>query len=261
MFSWIKKAFSRRGADPTFPSELDTLIEISGVFGGKMADSENACRKLYLEHESEDHRYLRLTLDSAIAFLVAKMMLIKLEGKKATGKEVNKSYQIGLAASYIRTHHVLRTQLQSGNLIESILLARKQMESLARFTELDSFTYESLKGKTPNIGKIKIAQIGRTYGFMSEHAHFGDIHTTELLGSTLNEDRQCRSPHVFPTFQPLAFKIFEAQSMLDLYFLSAMTSKFPTWDPDLNIDVIVGIGEKAARKAVEIGFVKVSEEA
>src|SRR5699024_2970562 len=81
----------------------------------------------------------------------------------------------------IKTHLLLNDIILDGNLIESFVLLRKQLESLARLEELNAHSVEDLERKTPNIKSALQGNARRMYGELSKIAHFSCFQVNCLL--------------------------------------------------------------------------------
>lgn len=235
-------------------SEIDALEKMSRVFVDKMLQSEAASKQAYFVSEIEKHKHLRVAIDAAVADIVSKLGHIQIRNHT---KVI--SYQIGIIAAYIRTHHVLSSTIHNGNLLDAIILIRKQMELLARFKELDHLPLRQLVGKTPNIKWLKLQDSGKAYGFYSRYAHFSDPSATEMLGVTVGSDESIGSPHIFPVFHENAYEFFLTQSVLNIYFISAVLNKLTKWDPDLDDSGIMTFGSRATMLATELEILEVSD--
>lgn len=73
-----------------------------------------------------------------------------------------------LIVSFVRTHMTATDLARTGDLIDSAILVRKQMETLARLSELTSPTEASTAiRRTPNIGKLR-SNLKQLYGAYSD---------------------------------------------------------------------------------------------
>lgn len=115
--------------------------------------------------------------------------------KTISVSDIEQKYQLALIVSFIRSHFVIIDLIESSNLIEAATLIRKQAELLARFNEIGDKNLNKLFGATPN---IKAANIGSTYGSLSEIAHSSKMETMSLLGIENNGEQTCIS--VYPLF-------------------------------------------------------------
>lgn len=83
----------------------------------------------------------------------------------------NDGYKLSLLLSFMRTNYTVSKLILRSEVIDAYTLLRKQLELIARFTELDKSSKESLKkqNNTPNIKETP--GMGPYYGFMSNIAH------------------------------------------------------------------------------------------
>ncbi|MDP2970170.1 MAG: hypothetical protein Q8P64_13325 [Deltaproteobacteria bacterium] len=155
--------------------EAEKLLKDAVEFQTTILESRDKCRKQYLKTEKEEENTLRFLIDSQIAFL-AKTLLQKIDTLTPES-----SYQLGVSCSFIRTHFLATDLFMTGDLVESIVLIRKQLESLTRLCELDSKPLQKLLGKVPNIQNVLKKSSGQMYGDLSEVAHFSKPRVAELL--------------------------------------------------------------------------------
>lgn len=254
----ISKLLSRfstlgRGETSNSEHEMDESSVAEQLAVARTAEilrCEDQVVESFYENESNDHKYLRQHIEAT--FSQIELAFNQLNISVATQKS---SYQLGLSASFLRTDHILRRQLERGHLIEAMVLMRKQIELLARFKELDDKSPEELKKRTPNVSAIKnIGGIGRMYGELSGIAHFSDVYVTELLGTSDSSRSTGRSIHVFPKYQSTAHDLFQNYCILCIYFTSAIVSTVPKWDSSADLNLVVALGECMAQKAGSMGF-------
>lgn len=106
--------------------------------------------------------------------------------------KVNK-YQDALLASFVRSTVISAELIIKSELVEAVTILRKQVELLARLYELEKEEFESLSGKTPNLGVLK-TKIKRLYSAFSEGAHSATYGSMSLLGFYENRERRA---HIF----------------------------------------------------------------
>lgn len=99
------------------------------------------------------------------------------------------NYSAGLVASFIRTHFMVVRCAEHSHLIEGVTLLRKQLEVLARLTEIDDFPgeLERFLEKPPNLKVLK-STLSRLYGPYSEIAHSSVPARFHLLGSVETDE-------------------------------------------------------------------------
>jgi hypothetical protein len=142
------------------------------------------------------------------------------------------SYQIGLSASYIRTHFLVTDLILNGDLVEATTLIRKQLESLARLNELDEKSVETLHGRTPNVGMFFQHGGGAMYGQLSEVAHFSKPRVSELM--KLIQEGERFGPSLHPVFTEKSFACLDMHHFVAIYFLSWINNKLDDWYPGVD---------------------------
>lgn len=243
---FIQKA---KPSSRTLPS---LSADMASVFRDKaMVTSEN-CRKLFFKCQSELEAELVDSIDAAIAEVTLLMSDLKFENPTPES-----SYQVGLSASFIRTHQVIIELLPSGHTLESIVLLRKQMETLARFRELDHKSASQLKGRTPNIKYLNMTDAGKAYGHYSKLAHFSDPTVTEVLGFDITGEG-IAAPHTFPEYSADLLGFMNTNCLLGIQFVSGMVNKIPQWDSKIEISHLVIMGEHAVNRARSLGIIQVN---
>jgi hypothetical protein len=126
--------------------------------------------------------------------------------KDVTGMGEIDNYKLALIVSFIRTQLIISEQIVNSELIEVTILERKQIELIARLSEIDKKTNKKesihrLKGKTPNIGNGNVSEnLKNMYGMFSEIAHSSKIEPFALLAE--NSDQDTISYNVLPTYDP-----------------------------------------------------------
>ncbi|QXE87366.1 hypothetical protein KP003_02865 [Geomonas nitrogeniifigens] len=181
------------------------------------------CRDQYRKVEKSEENILRIHIDGQIALLANRM------GAKIEKITPEISYQVGVASSFIRTHFLAADFFMNGDLVESLLLIRKQLESLARLHELDSKPLQRLEGRVPNIQNVLQGGSGKMYGHLSEAAHFSRPRVAELLHVVENGD--LIGPSLLPVFTERSFACLDMNCFVALYFLAWMVQKLPAWYP------------------------------
>lgn len=204
--------------------QAEQLIRLACDFQAKSAVSREMCRESYRASEPSDANTLRILVDGQVASLAEKM------SRKVAVTTPNISYQIGVSASFIRTHFILTELILNGDLVEALTLTRKQLESLARLHELDSKPLAKLSKKVPNIGNALKGTAGRMYGDLSEVAHFATPRVSDLL--SISERGELVGPSIMPTFSQQAGACFDMAHFVTIYFLAWMTESLAAWYPD-----------------------------
>jgi len=125
--------------------DAEALLIAACEFQGKSAGYREMCRDQYIRAEKPEENSLRIIIDGQIG------LLTKITQQKIENVSPEISYQISLLSSFIRTHFLSTDAFMNGDLVESIVLIRKQLESVARLHELDNKPLQKLAGKVPNI--------------------------------------------------------------------------------------------------------------
>ncbi len=103
------------------------------------------------------------------------------------------NYKLALIVSFIRTQLIISEHILYSELIEVTVLERKQIELIARLSEIDKKTksketLHKLKGKTPNIGNGNVSDnLKNMYGMFSEIAHSSKTEPLALLAENIDE--------------------------------------------------------------------------
>lgn len=104
------------------------------------------------------------------------------------------NYKLALIVSFVRTQLIISEHIVNSELIEVTILERKQIELIARLSEIDKKTNKKesihkLKGKTPNIGNGNVSEnLKNMYGMFSEIAHSSKTEPFALLAENLDHD-------------------------------------------------------------------------
>tara|TARA_R110002033_G_C3836699_1_gene234433 strand:+ start:32 stop:724 length:693 start_codon:yes stop_codon:yes gene_type:complete len=103
------------------------------------------------------------------------------------------NYKLALIVSFIRTQLIISEHILFSELIEVTVLERKQIELIARLSEIDKKakskeSLHRLKGKTPNIGNGNVSEnLKNIYGMFSEIAHSSKTEPLALLAENLDD--------------------------------------------------------------------------
>jgi hypothetical protein len=201
--------------------QVERLVQAACNFQGMSLEAREICREKYRLEESEGENILRLFIDGQIGLFVERMI----NKVDSTSPEI--SYQIGVTTSFIRTHFLICDFILNGDLVEAIVLIRKQLESLARLHELDSTPWQKLTGKVPNIKNILKGTSGRMYGNLSEVAHFSTPRVAELLH--VIEDGELLGPSLLPQYSKESGACFDMNCFVAIYFIAWLVEKLPKW--------------------------------
>lgn len=203
--------------------EGDRLLQAACEFQGKSLEARLACRERYRREERNEENILRILIDGQFGLLAEKL------ARKVEPTNPSISYQIGVCVSFIRTHFVVSDLILNGDLVEALVLSRKQLESLARLHELDSKPLQKLVGKVPNIQNILSGPAGRMYGDLSEVAHFSAPRVAELLH--VFEQGELIGPSMPPVYSERSGACFDVNCFVAVYFIAWLVEKLTSWYP------------------------------
>lgn len=203
--------------------QADKLLRAACEFQGESLAARDSCREQFRRIEQNEDNIFRILVDGQLG-LLAKKMTSKVE---STTPAI--SYQIGISASFIRTHFLVADFILNGDLVEAIVLIRKQLESLARLHELDSNPFQKLTGKVPNIQNVLKCGAGRMYGELSEVAHFSTPRVIKLLH--VAERGELIGPSLLPVHTESGKACFDMEHFVVVYFIAWMVEKLPGWYP------------------------------
>jgi len=119
-------------------------------------------------------------------------LINRFQNVSGTGEIDN--YKSALTVSFIRTQLIISEHIINSELIEVSILERKQIELLARFSEIDKKvsnkeSISRLIGKTPNIGNGNLGEnLKSMYGMFSEITHSSKTEPFALLVEEQNPD-------------------------------------------------------------------------
>ena len=228
--------------------EAEALLTAACEFQGRSNESRIICRDQYIKTEKTEENSLRIIIDGQIGLLTKKIQ------QKIENASPETSYQIGLSTSFIRTHFLATDAFMNGDLVESILLIRKQLESLARLHELDSKPLQKLTGKVPNIQNILKGESAKMYGGLSEVAHFSKPRVVELLHVV--ESGDLIGPSLIPVFNERCFACLDMSCFIALYFLSWLVEKLPTWYPGYDNSKELRLATAGIALALDTGVIR-----
>ncbi|WP_346883977.1 hypothetical protein [uncultured Algibacter sp.] len=112
-------------------------------------------------------------------------LINRFQNISGTGEVDN--YKFALTVSFIRTQLIISEHIINSELIEVSVLERKQIELIARFSEIDKKisnkeSIQRLIGKTPNIGNGNLSDnLKGMYGMFSEITHSSKTEPFALL--------------------------------------------------------------------------------
>ena len=203
--------------------QVDKLMRAACEFQGWSMKAREECREKFRRVEPNENNILRILIDGQIGLLAEDVR------RRVETVTPAISYQIGLSASYIRSHFLVSDLILNGDLVEAIVLIRKQLESLARLHELDSKPLQRLIGKVPNIQKVLKGPAGRMYGDLSEVAHFSTPRVAELMH--VFERGELTGPSLLPVYSERSGACMDMNHFISVYFIAWMVEKLPTWYP------------------------------
>jgi hypothetical protein len=229
----------------------EKLLESACEFQGASTEAREKCREKFRREESNEQNILRIGVDGMVATLSEKI------GTPIASVTEESSYQIGLSASFIRSYYLVTDLFMNGDLIEGLVLLRKQIEVLARIIELETTSVAKLRGKTPNIKHILTNGTGRIYGQLSEVAHFSTPESAEIMGVNV-EGVRC-GPSLNPQFNENAYGYMDLSHFTGVKFAQWMLAKLKEWYPgtdlgfehDLAIVVIKNAFDAEVLEAIE----------
>jgi hypothetical protein len=232
--------------------QAEKLLSAACEFQGKSHEAREACRNKYRRIESNEHNILRILVDGQIGLFAEDLT------RKVETVTTSVSYQIGLSASFIRTHFLVGDFILDGDLVEAIVLTRKQLESLSRLHELDSKPLEKLAGKVPNIKNVLKGEAGRMYGDLSEVAHFSTPRVGELLHVVERGD--LIGPSLLPVHNEQSGACMDMAHFVAVYFIAWMVEKLPCWYPDFDNSERKELLGMTLLTAVDIGVLCIPKE-
>src|SRR5436190_19386144 len=109
-------------AKPMQHEQAEQLLRAACEFQGREMQAREMCRDEYRDNETNEENVLRIRIDGQIGLLAEQVT------KKVETVSPTISYQIGLCASFIRTHFLISDFSLDGHLLEAIVLSRKQLE-------------------------------------------------------------------------------------------------------------------------------------
>jgi hypothetical protein len=138
-----------------------------------------------------------------------------------------------------------------GDLVEAMTLLRRQIEIVSRLNEVDSKPMADLLGKVPNIKNGFGKGGGRTYGDLSEIAHFASPRVGELL--QVMESGERVGPSLLPQYSMAAGGAMDLHQYVAIYFLGYMIEKLPVWYSGFDADEMRSILVSTVLLALKTG--------
>ena len=203
---------------------MNSMVE----FVAMLEEAREKCRQKYRVTETEPRNRVRIHVDGLMARLANSVRM------PIASVNQSSSYQITLAASFIRTYFLVTDLIMNGDVVESFVLVRKQLETLARLNELDSRPLAKLDGRTPNIQNVLKGGAGRIYGDLSEIAHFSTPRVAEFLN--IIERGEATGPSIPNVYSERAVACMDMCHFIALYFQIWMAEKLKGWYPDRDFE-------------------------
>ena len=215
--------------------------------------SRNEVRGTYKKKEKSEENTLRILIDGLIA-KIAKEQTVKKTPK--TNEKI--SYQISLLASFIRTHFLISDLFMQGDLIETITLIRKQLESLVRMHEIDEKPLMRLYRKTPNVCNIFKSSGKKIYPKLSEVAHFGTPEVGELL--KVVETGDLIGPSLIPIYHDYSLACLDLNCFVAIHFLYWLIEKQIEFHDDFDGILEKQIFYDILHLAIKLDVIRLPEE-
>lgn len=232
--------------------QADMLLRATCDLQGDSFAAREIAREAFRSQESEEENILRILVDGLIAHLAKSL------GEMIAESDDKSSYQIGLSSSFIRTHYLVMDCVLNGDLIEAVVLSRKQLESLARLHEIDAKPLNKLFHKTPNISNVLRGESGRMYGHMSEVAHFSTPRVAELLH--IVEDGQMVGPSLHPQYTEQSHACSDMEYFVAIYFAGWFVEKLAEWYPSNDYSADKNLLGEAILVALKCGVLRAPED-
>jgi hypothetical protein len=232
--------------------QADQLLRAACNFQGLSKQARERCRDAYREAETSQENTLRILIDGQIAQLPDKLRA------KVDATDEKTSYQISVSASFVRTHFVITDLILDGDLVEAIVLIRKQLESLARLHELNTKPLQKLAGKVPNIQNVLKGDAARLYGDLSEVAHMSKPRVGELL--EIFRHGELIGPSLMPTYSRNSAACFDMNSFIAIYFLAWIVERLPALYSKYNNSEDKRLLAMTLKLALECGVIRIPEE-
>lgn len=163
-------------------------------------------------------------------------------------KELNEniSYQIGICASFLRTHFLINKLIMGGDIIEATTLIRKQLEAATRFSELETKEIQKLTKRTPNVNNESKGVTKDLYSKLSEIAHSGSLDVT-LLIARIDSNENISTANIFPFFSKDSLECYKFHAYVAMIFLGKYINfarkLYPEHDPISEIKMFLVLDE------------------
>jgi hypothetical protein len=241
----------RKSTPGSYEASLDAILEMAKR---RISDDMSARQKAldeYLADETDGENNVRLSIDALVAYL-GQLLLNPIDN---TNDCI--SYQLALCASFVRTHFLAGDCIIQGDLIEGIVLLRKQLESVARLIELDKKPLAQIRRVTPNV-KHAYWNSGRWYGILSQAAHVADPEFARLL--KVIERGSFVGPTINPAYTPLAKDGFRLHCFIALQFTHWLITSLGSWHPHNSFAHEAAFWLSTYQEAIQTGIIEAPED-
>jgi hypothetical protein len=181
--------------------------------------------------------------------------------ENVNGKGELDNYIMALIVSFLRTQLIISEHIVYSELIEVTILERKQVELMARLSEIDrrNTNKESIRrllGKTPNIGNGNVSQnLKNMYGMFSEIAHSAKTEPFALIAQNLNNDAISYS--VLPEYDSKNTVVAlnnHIQMFFDfvIYMFSFQNRFFPDYSEKDDMEIVNSLIEEGKRSKLSV---------
>jgi hypothetical protein len=157
------------------------------------------------------------------------------------------NYKLALIVSFLRTQLIISEHILGSELVEATVLERKQIELIARLSEIDKKvgskeSLHKLKGKTPNIGNGNVSEnLKNMYGMFSVITHSAKTEPFALFMKEIENDKIGYS--VLPEYDSTNTIVAlnnHIQIFFDffIYMLSFQKEFFPTYTDNEDMELM-----------------------
>ena len=221
---------------------MERIVNAACEFQAMASEARLKSSEAFRRSEQSRDVSLRVLIDGQIASLAMLVTRPVAETNAVT------SYQLSLSASYIRSHYIITDLLLNGDLLEALVLMRKQLETLARISEVSKIDLSKLEGKVPNVKNVLPLGAGRVYGDLSEVAHFSRPEVGELLD--VHKSGELVGPTLLPAFSERSRGCMDLNSYLSINFVAWLTQQVAVWYPKYDVSPDV----EALRSMVDLAL-------
>lgn len=187
------------------------LLDYATKFQTDSLKARDVTCKSYREKESNEHNTFRISIDGLLSRMSSQLL------NTFANPNEKKSYQLSLVASFLRSHFLINDLIVNGDLIEAIVLIRKQLESLTRMHEIDGKPITKLHKKTPNVINIFGKAGKKLYPTLSEIAHVATPRVGDLINYHSKKDNKS-GPGLVPFYNEDSINCYNQHAYVSLYF-------------------------------------------